>query len=216
MSILERTIDVAEYGQGIDVSCLPEGTTSPGTPHKEIEQKYFVHPALVEELITGVTPVHIEQRYLYVGTDGNVRVRRCETVKKGKQFRWYEYTTKRIDPEDGLPWETDYPISWDIFNEYAVFSQAHGFLPVHKTRFPTQYKVPLKGRKVSVPCHIDVYDGYQTNLTVVELEFRTKKQRKAVDKALPPGLFVPVHPDLRQGVRNKEMALFGLPFWAYQ
>jgi len=132
----------------------------------EIERKYMLNANMAELQESGTLKVvreqRIEQTYLAIDEDQELRVRRLTDVASGEVE--YTHTFKR---GNGLiREEVEYSISAEIYEQLI---RSCGAVPLTKNRMTAEFN----GRKVE----IDVYD--QLQLTVLEVEFRSEQEAAA-------------------------------------
>lgn len=151
----------------------------------EIERKFHVILAKLPEL-TKANRIPIDQHYIFIGKDGEVRIRR-----KGDK---YYYTIK--GGGDLVREEREKQISYRTYEELVPLSLGS----VSKDRI----EIPLPGGKTG---ELDLYRGHLEGHMTVEVEFASEEEAKAFRK--PDWFGKEITADKR--FKNKNLAVNGWP-----
>ncbi|MFC6332897.1 CYTH domain-containing protein [Paenibacillus septentrionalis] len=139
----------------------------------EIERKYLLKVSpqqLIEEgTISLKSEQRIEQTYIAMDTDQELRVRRIQDLATGE----YEYTHTFKNGVGLAREEVEYSITKVIYDQVV---EAFGYIPLTKNRLTAAY-----GEMI---VEIDIYD--QVDFIVVEVEFSTMEE---ADSFVPPSWF---------------------------
>lgn len=139
----------------------------------EIERKYLLevpYQQLAEQgIITIQSEQRIEQTYIAMDDDQELRVRRIKDLATGQ----YEYTHTFKNGVGLAREEVEYHITQAIYEQLMA---ASGFIPLTKNRITATYE--------GYTVEIDVYD--QVNFIVVEVEFPSMDAANAFE---PPSWF---------------------------
>lgn len=139
----------------------------------EIERKYLLEidaqQLIADQVIVAQSEQRIEQTYIAMDEDQELRVRRIQDVHTGE----YSYTHTFKNGVGLAREEVEYEITQTIYEQ--VF-HAFGFVPLTKNRITATWN--------DLTVEIDIYD--QVHFVVVEVEFDSMQE---ADEFQPPEWF---------------------------